>query len=118
MSVRVIAFVALLSSRIIKKDTPDNLRIKLPTSTRLKMNKTNTTKNPRQKGISGISHRKKLKRNLEVEDTRGHTVNKVSRGKNILLPKRLRNVHGKQESRQPQGGGHSCVQQLHFVQEC
>ncbi|GMP21666.1 hypothetical protein CsSME_00054295 [Camellia sinensis var. sinensis] len=97
MRVRVIAFVAFLSSRITKKDTPDSLRIKLPTRPRVKMNKTDTTKNPRRKRRSGIRHRKKLKRNLEVEDTRGHTVNKISRGKNRIPPKGLRNVHGKQE---------------------
>ncbi|GMP35261.1 hypothetical protein CsSME_00007776 [Camellia sinensis var. sinensis] len=60
------------------------------------MDKTNTAKNSREKGRSAISHRKKFKRKLEIEDTRGHTVNKKS-GKNNISQKRLRNFHGKQE---------------------
>ena len=61
------------------------------------MNKTDTPKNPKRKRRRGISHRKKGKRNLELEDTGRHTVDKVSSGKNSITPKRLRNVNGKQE---------------------
>ncbi|GMP74241.1 hypothetical protein CsSME_00031709 [Camellia sinensis var. sinensis] len=60
------------------------------------MNKADTPKNLRRKRSSGGIW-KTCKRNLEVEDTRGYTVNEISSGTNNILPKRLRNFHGKQQ---------------------